>query len=159
MRNRSIGPPWRIDPTTHLTMSSYLLNNCKDAIKECKQKFKHGSTEGNSWMLIAFLGLRLPEISDTVRKYLGNIMSPRWMLNLLKCVKYAWNRVRKIKGKETSNTLQHLSVNDNEVTSHRDIANSLADNFSHNFLFAFSTEVFESVRKKNWKADYKLLIW
>ena len=33
-----------------------------------------------TWMPIALLGLRLAEISDTVRKHLGKIMSPRWIL-------------------------------------------------------------------------------
>ena len=33
-----------------------------------------------TWMPIALLGLRLTEISDTVRKHLGEIMFPRWIL-------------------------------------------------------------------------------
>ena len=53
-----------------------------------------------------------------------------------------WNRIRKIKGKESTNSIHHLSVNDRDVTSHRDIANSLADNFSHN------SSAFASVHKK-----------
>ena len=59
-----------------------------------------------------------------------------------------WNRIRKIKGKESTNSIHHLSVNDRDVTSHRDIANALADNFSHNSSSAFSTDAFTSVRKK-----------
>ena len=50
-------------------------------------------------MCIALLGLRLADISDTVGKHLGEII-----------------------GKESSNTIHHLSVNDRDVTSHRDIA-------------------------------------
>ena len=49
-----------------------------------------------------------------------------------------WNRIRKIKRKDTSNTVHHLSVNDRDVMSHRDIANALADNCSHNSSSAFS---------------------
>ena len=63
-------------------------------------------------------------------------------------VKSVWNRIRKNKGKDKSNTVHHLSVNDRDVTSHRDIANALADNFSHNSSSAFSTDAFASVRKK-----------
>ena len=66
-----------------------------------------------------------------------------------------WNRIRKIKGKDTSNTVHHLSVNDRNVTSHRDIANALADNFSHNSSSAFSTDAFASVRKKAEKQTIK----
>ena len=53
-----------------------------------------------------------------------------------------------IKRKDTSNTVHHLSVNGRDVTSHRDIANALADNLSHNSSSAFSTDDFASVRKK-----------
>ena len=53
-------------------------------------------------------------------------------MNSQTSVKSVWNRIRKIKGKDTSNTVHHLSVNDRDVTSHRDIANALADNVSHN---------------------------
>ena len=41
-----------------------------------------------------------------------------------------------------------MSVNDRDVTSHRDIANALADTFSHNSSSAFSTDAFTSVRCK-----------
>ena len=47
---------------------------CKDAIKERKkalERFKREPTEGN---LNAY---RIADISDTVRKHLGEIMSPR----------------------------------------------------------------------------------
>ena len=41
-----------------------------------------------------------------------------------------------------------MSVNDRDVTSHRDIANALADNFSHNSYSAFSTDTCTYVRHK-----------
>ena len=64
-------------------------------------------------------------------------------MNSQTSVRSVWNRIRKIKGKNTSNTVHHLSVNDKDVTS-----NALADNFSHNSSSAFSTDDFASVRKK-----------
>ena len=70
-------------------------------------------------------------------------------------VNSVWNRIRKIKGKDTSNTVHHLSVNDRDVTSHRDIANALADNFSYNSSSAFSTDAFVFVRKKTEKQTIK----
>ena len=60
-----------------------------------------------TWMIIALLGLRLAEISDTVRRHLGEIISPRL---ILKSVKSVWNRICIIKGKEPSNTIHHLSM-------------------------------------------------
>ena len=68
-----------------------------------------------------------------------------------------WNRIRKIKGKESTNSIHHLSVNDRDVTSHRDIANALADNVSHNSSSAYSTDAFASVRKKSEKETIKML--
>ena len=77
-------------------------------------------------------------------------------MNSQTSVKSVWNRIRKIKGKDTSNTVHHLSVNDRDVTSRRDIANTLADNFSHNSSSAFSTDAFASVREKAEKQTIKL---
>ena len=56
-----------------------------------------------------------------------------------------------IKWNDTSNTVHHLSVNNRDVTSHRDIANALTDNFSS----AFFTDDFASVRKKAQKQTIK----
>ena len=69
-------------------------------------------------------------------------------LNSQASVISVWNRTRKNKGKESSYSIHHLSVNDRDVTSHRDIANALADNVSHNSSSAFSTDAFASVRCK-----------
>ena len=41
-----------------------------------------------------------------------------------------------------------MSVKDRDATSHRDIANTLADNFSNNISSAFSTDAFTYVRCK-----------
>ena len=69
-------------------------------------------------------------------------------LNYQTSVKSGWNRIIKIKGKVCSNTVLHLSVNDRYVTSHRYIANALANNLSHNFSSALSTDTFTLVRNK-----------
>ena len=76
-------------------------------------------------------------------------------MNSQTSVKSVWNRSRKIKGKDTSNTVHHLSVNDTDVTSHRDIDNALADNLSRNSSSVFSTDAFASVRKKAEKQTIK----
>ena len=69
-------------------------------------------------------------------------------MNSQTSVKSVWNRIRKIKGKESINNIRHLSVNDSDVTSHRDISNALADNVSRNSSSAFSTDAFTSIRQK-----------
>ena len=60
-------------------------------------------------------------------------------LNSQALVKSVWNRIQKIKGMESTNSIHHLSVNDRDVTLHRDIANALADNSRENhYGFPFS---------------------
>ena len=66
-------------------------------------------------------------------------------MNSQTLVKSVWNSIHKIKGKESSKTIHHLSVNDRDVTSNRNIANALANNISHNSSSAFSTDAFTYV--------------
>ena len=123
---------------------------CKDAIKE---RFKREPTEGNLNAYRIARAKARRDIRHSKKTYWRNYVSK---MNSQASVKSVWNRIRKIKGKDTSNTVHHLSVNDRDVTSHRNIANALADNFSHNSSSAFSTDDFASVRKKEEKQTTKL---
>ena len=128
---------------------------CKDAIKErnrALERFKREPSEGN---LNAYCIARVKarrDIRFNKKTFWRNYVSK---MNSQTSVKCFWNRIRKIKGKDTSNTVNHLSVNDRDVTSHRDIANALADNISHNSSSAFSTDAFASVHKKAEKQTIK----
>ena len=119
---------------------------CKDAIKErnrALERFKREPTEGNMnvYRIAKAKASRDVRLSKATswRNYISK-------LNSQASVKSVWNRIRKIKGKESSNSIHDLSVNDRDVTSCRDIADALADNFSHNSSSAFSTDAFTSVR-------------
>ena len=46
-----------------------------------------------------------------------------------------------MKRKDYNNNIHHLSVSDRDVTPHRDIANTLADNISRNSSSTFFTSV------------------
>ena len=92
---------------------------CNDAIRERNMAHEHEQTEETS-IPIALLRQRLAKIFDTVKNILEN-------------------RIRKIKGKKSSNTIHHLFVNDRDITSFRDIANALVDNVYRNSSYAFST--------------------
>ena len=121
---------------------------CKDAIKErnrALERFKLEPTEGNLNAYRIARAKARRDIRHSKKTSWRNYVSK---MNSQTSVKSVWNRISKIKGKDTSNTVHHLSVNDRDVTSHRDIANALADNFSHNSSSAFSTDAFASVRKK-----------
>ena len=56
--------------------------------------------------------LRFAKISDTVRKHYV------YEMNFETLAKSVWNKMCKIKGKNTNNTVRHLSVNNKEVTFH-----------------------------------------
>ena len=126
---------------------------CKNAIKErnrALERFKREPSEGN---LNAYRIARARRDIRYSKKTSGrNYVSK---MNSQTSVKSVWNRIRKIKGKHTSNTVHHLSVNDRDVTSHCDIANALENKFSHNSSSAFSTDAFASVRKKAEKQTIK----
>ena len=107
---------------------------CKDAIKERNraiERFKREPTEGN---LNAYRIARAKARRD-IRQ--STKMSWRYYvskMNSQTSFKSIWNRISKIKGRNTSNTVHHLSINDRDDTTHHDITNVLADNFSHHRL-------------------------
>ena len=129
---------------------------CKYAIKErntALERFKREPTEGNLNAYRIARAKARRDIRHSKKTSWRNYVSK---MNSQTSVKSVWNRIRKIKGKDTSNTVHHLSVNDRDVTSHRDIANALADKLSHNSSSAFSTHAFVSVRKKAEKQTIKI---
>ena len=108
---------------------------CKDAIKErnrALERFKREPTEGNLNAYRIARAKARRDIRHSKKTSWRNYVSK---MNSQTSVKSVWNRIRKIKGKDTSNTVHHLSVNDRDV-------------FSHNSSSAFSTDAFASVRKK-----------
>ena len=97
---------------------------CKDAIKEHNraiERFKRELTEGNlnSYRITRTKARRDIRYSKKIswRNYVSK-------MNSQTSVKSVLNRIRKIKGKDTNITVHHLSVNDRDVMSHRDIANN-----------------------------------
>ena len=126
---------------------AWFADICKDAIKECNralERFKRKPTEGNPNVYRIVRAKARRDIRHSKKTSWINYVSK---MNSQTSVKSVWNRIRKIKGKNTSNTVHHLSVNDRDVTSHHDIANALADNVSHNSSSAFSTHDFLFARK------------
>ena len=115
-------------------------------------RFKREPTEGNLNAYRIARAKARRDIRHSKKTSWRNYVSK---INAQTSVKSVWNRIRKIKGKDTGNTVHHLSVNDRDVTSHRDIANALADNVSHNSSSVFSTDAFASVRKKAEKLSIK----
>ena len=129
-------------------LNTCCLSLCKDAIKERNRaikRYKREPTEGNlnAYRIARAKARRDVRLSKKTswRNYISK-------LNSQALVKSVWNRTRKINGKQSSNSIYHLSLNDRDVTSCCDIANALPDNVSHNSSSAFSTDAFTSVRCK-----------
>ena len=101
--------------------------------------FKREPTEGNLNAYRTTSAKTRRDIRHSKKTSWRNYVSK---MNSQTMVKSVWNMIRKIKGKDTSNTFHHLSVNDRDVVYHRDIANALADNFCNNSSSAFSTDDF-----------------
>ena len=120
---------------------SWFSDICKDAIKErnrALERFKREPTEVN---LNAYRTTRAKarrDIRHSKKTSWRNYVSK---MNSQTLVSSVWNLISKIKGNDTSSTVHNLSANTRDVTFHRGVANTLADNISHNYSFA-------SVRKK-----------
>ena len=76
-------------------------------------------------MPIALLRLRHAEMSDSVRRHLGETYLQVEFPSIIQICAIG---SKEIKGNESSNSIHLLSVYDRDVTSHCDIANVLADN-------------------------------
>ena len=99
---------------------------CKDAINErnsALERSKREPTEGN---LNDYRVTRAKARRDVILSKKTSWRNYISKLNSQASVKSVWNRIRTIKGKESTNSIHDLSVNDRDVTSHRDIANALA---------------------------------
>ena len=65
-------------------------------------------------MLTTLLELKLAEVSESKKTSWRNYV---YKMNSDTLSIWVWKRIHKIKGKDTSKTVHHLSVNDKEVMS------------------------------------------
>jgi len=67
-----------------------------------------------------------------------------------------WNLVSKISGKKSPTAVHHTTVNNNEITSEPDTANTFGHTFSSNSSSEHYTDVFNAHRQKVEKQPIKL---
>ena len=79
-------------------------------------------------------------IRDSKRKSWKQYVSK---LNSQTSIKKVWDMVRKIQDKGKSASVNHLKKNNTHVTSKKDIANTLADNFPKNLPLQITLQNFE----------------
>ena len=70
-------------------------------------------------------------------------------------IKKVWDMVRKIQGKGKSASLNHLKKNNTHVTSKKDIANTLADNFSEKSSSENHSAKFRKIKDQQEKQKLK----
>ena len=103
----------------------WFSDTCKETIKErnrALERFIREPTEGNLNAYRIARAKARRNIRHSKKTSWRNYVSK---MNSQTSVKSVWNGIRKIKGKESRNTIHHLSFSDRDVTSHRDIANAL----------------------------------
>ena len=105
-------------------------DDCKTSIQKRRQALRQFNTRPMHQNLENFRVFRAKArctIRDSKRKSLKQYVSK---LNSRTSIKKVWDMVRKIQGKGKSASVNHLKKNNTHVTSKKDIANTLADNFS-----------------------------
>ena len=105
-------------------------DDCKTYIQKRRQALRQFNTRPMHQNLENFRVFRAKArrtIRDSKRKSWKQYVSK---LNSRTSIKKVWDMVRKIQGKGKSASVNHLKKNNTHVTAKKDIANTLADNFS-----------------------------
>ena len=105
-------------------------DDCKTSIQKRRQALRQFNTRPMHQNLENYRVFRAKArrtIRDSKRKSWKQYVSK---LNSRTSIKKVWDMVREIQGKGKSASVYHLKKNNTHVTSKKDIANTLADNFS-----------------------------
>ena len=105
-------------------------DDCKTSIQKRRQALRQFNTRPMHQNLENFRVFRAKArrtIRDSKRKSWKQYVSK---LNSRTSIKKVWDMVRKSQGKGKSASVNHLKKNNTHMTSKKDIANTLADNFS-----------------------------
>ena len=107
-------------------------DDCKTSIQKRKQALRQFNARPLHQNLENFRVFRAKArrtIRESKRKSWKKYVS---RLNSRTSIKKVWDMVRKIQGKGKSAAVNHLKKNNDNITSKKDIANTLADSFSKN---------------------------
>ena len=110
----------------------WFTDDCKTAIKQRKgalRQFNNRPTLNNLNNYRIFRAKARRTIKESKKNSWKQYVSK---LNSRTSIKKVWDMVRKIQGKGKSSSLGHLNVNNEKVTSKKDICYTLADAFSKN---------------------------
>ena len=115
-------------------------DDCKTSIQKRKQALQQ-----NLENFHVFRAKSRRTIRESKRKSWKQYVS---RLNSRTSIKKVWDMVRKIQGKGKSTLVNHLKKNNDNITSKKDIANTLADSFSKNSSSENYTSKFRNQQEK-----------
>ncbi|KAG1713967.1 RNA-directed DNA polymerase from mobile element jockey [Nymphon striatum] len=131
--------------------------DCKDAVRERKRLLRKFSLRPTSDNLSSYR-----QAAAAARRTIRQAKRESWRqyvskLNSQSSIKSAWDRLRKIRGKGTSDAYKHLNVGGTAITSQLGIANALGQSFCRNSSSDNCTGSFRSYknRAESHQLDFK----
>ena len=126
----------------------WFTDGCKTAIKKRKgalRQFHNRPTHDSLNNYRIFRAKARCTIKESKKKSWKQYVSK---LNSRTSIKKVWDMVRMIQGKGKSSSLGHLNINNEKVTSKKDISNTLADVFSKNSSSENYTPKFKNIKRQ-----------
>ncbi|KAG1672408.1 RNA-directed DNA polymerase from mobile element jockey [Nymphon striatum] len=122
--------------------------DCKDAVRERKRLLRKFSLRPTSDNLSSYR-----QAAAAARRTIRQAKRESWRqyvskLNSQSSIKSAWDRLRKIRGKGTSDGYKHLNVGGTAITSQLGIANALGQSFCRNSSSDNCTGSFRSYKNR-----------
>ena len=130
-------------------------DDCKTSIQKRKQALRQFNARPLHQNLENFRVFRAKArrtIRESKRKSWKQYVS---RLNSRTSIKKVWDMVRKIQGKGKSTSVNHLKKNNDNITSKKDIANTLADSFSKTSSSENYTSKFRNIKNQQEKQKLK----
>ena len=138
--------------TNKLPKLPWFNDVCKQAIKEAQRKRFRNTTAEN---VLAF-----KQLKAKARHIIKTQKKTSWQsfcssLTSETKPKTVWKAFRKIKGKKSASSLDHLKVNRKLITDKKQIANLLASTISNNSSSQYYSPKFQAIKKQREKKPVK----
>ncbi|KAG1697716.1 RNA-directed DNA polymerase from mobile element jockey [Nymphon striatum] len=132
--------------------------DCKDAVRERKRLLRKFSLRPTSDNLSSYR-----QAAAAARRTIRQAKRESWRqyvskLNSQSSIKSAWDRLRKIRGKGTSDAYKHLNVGGTAITSQFGIANALGQSFFLKSKCLRALNLLRILSNTNWGADRKVML-
>ena len=136
----------------------WFKDDCKTSIQKRKQalrQFNARPLHQNSENFRVFRAKARRTIRESKRKSWKQYVS---RLNSRTSIKKVWDMVRKIQAKGKSASVNYLKKNNDNITSKKSIANTLADSFSKNLSSENYTSKFRNIKNQQEKTEIEIHI-